>query len=128
MNDVKDLLKVELESQFGSLAELDYGSTEHKLAVEDTAKLLDKYNDMVRIELDHQDKIESRKMEKDLKLKELGEEKKDHLIKNCLTAGTAIGGGILTVWGIVKSLEFEEKGTITTIVGRGLFNKILPKK
>ena len=34
---------------------------------------------------------------------------------------------ILLVWGILKSLKFEIDGTVTTLVGRGLFNKLISR-
>ena len=55
------------------------------------------------------------------------EEKKDRLIKNILTgAGIIIPLGV-TVWGTLKTLKFEEEGTVTTLMGRGFINKLFPK-
>ena len=53
-----------------------------------------------------------------LKLMEQEAEKKDRLVKNCLT-GVSIGGGIgLTIWGALKSWEFEKEGTVNSAFGR----------
>lgn len=66
--------------------------------------------------------------DKKLKLKQMEEDRTDRWIKN----GIAIVGIILpiglSVWGTFKSFEFEKEGTITTIMGRGYINKLIPKK
>ena len=60
--------------------------------------------------------------------KQMEEEKKDRWIKNGLAAAGIIIPTLVTIWGTVKSIKFEETGTITTIMGRGFINKLLPKK
>ena len=57
----------------------------------------------------------------------LAEDRRDHNVKNCLTAVSVVGGMALTVWGTLKSLKFEETGSVTTIIGRGFVNKLLHK-
>lgn len=127
--NVKDLLKEEIERRLESMGEVEETSTdEDKVAVEDLAKLMDRFNEMERIELEYRDKIENRNNETDLKLKEMREERIDRIVKNSLTGVSIIGGFALTVWGTYKSIKFEETGTITTIMGRGFINKLLPKK
>lgn len=113
---VKKLLTEEIESQIGSLEDLPFGSQEYSAGVSDTAKLLDKLNEMERIENEHDEKII-----------QMHEDKIDRIVKNCLTGVSVVGGMALTVWGTVKSLKFEETGTITTVMGRGFINKLLHK-
>ena len=81
------------------------------------------------------EKVEARRREKEqfeaeqkLKLKQMEEDKKDRLIKNCMTAAGIVIPSVLTIWGTLKSLEFEKTGTVTTIMGRGFINKLLPRK
>ena len=137
--NVKDLLVEEIKSQFEALDEMEYGSEVHKAAVDDMTKLLGKLNEMTKIEFEHQEAIKNREAETELKTKQLlaenelkerqvEEEKKDHFVKNCLTAVSVVGGFLLTVWGTKVSIEFEKTGTITTMMGRGFINKLLPKK
>ena len=35
---------------------------------------------------------------------------------------------LVTIWGTKVTLEFEQEGNVTTIMGKGFFNKLLPKK
>lgn len=125
---VKDLLTGEIEKQIKNLADMEPGSNEYKATVDGLTKMLDKLNEMDRNEYDYWEKRESREKDNELKADQLAEERRDHNVKNILTAVSVVGGFALTVWGTVKSIKFEETGTITTIMGRGFINKLLPKK
>ena len=125
---VKHLLNEEIVSEIENLNKVPLGSEEHKIAADALAKLLDKSIEMDKLDLEYQDKAESREAANNLKLAEIEEEKKDRRVKNVLTGVSVIGGFALTVWGTIKSIEFEKNGTITTIMGRGFIQKLLPKK
>lgn len=125
---VKHLLNEEIVSEIENLNKVPLGSEEHKIAADALAKLLDKSIEMDKLDLEYQDKVESREAANNLKLAEIEEEKKDRRVKNVLTGVSVIGGFALTVWGTIKSIEFEKNGTITTIMGRGFIQKLLPKK
>lgn len=126
--NVKTLLKNEIESELNTLGGMPLGSEEHDKAVNGLTKLLDKYNEMDRTEMEYQDKYESREAENGLKLKQMDEDRKDRRVKNSLTAFSAVTGVALGVWGTLKTLKFEETGTITTMAGRNWINKLFPKK
>lgn len=125
---VKTLLTDEIERRINTLEDVAMGGPEDKESVEGLAKLLDKLNEMEKIELDHQDKVTTRDKELELKQEQMKNEKIDNIVKNCLTATSIVGGFGLTVWGTIKSINFEKDGTITTIMGRGFIQKLLPKK
>ena len=56
------------------------------------------------------------------------DEKRDRRIKNGITIAGIVIPSLITIWGTIKSLNFEKEGTVTTIMGRGFINKLLPKK
>ena len=56
------------------------------------------------------------------------DEKRDRRIKNGITIAGIVIPSVITIWGTIKSLNFEKEGTVTTIMGRGFINKLLPKK
>ena len=125
---IETLLKDEIRSEMEELNKIEVGSEQYKIAVDGITKLADRVIEMERLEREFEEKELSRKDETDMKLIELEEERKDRLVKNCLTgAGIVIPTG-LAIWGTLKSLKFEETGTVTTIMGRGFINKLLPKK
>lgn len=125
---IKTLLGEEIQSEFEELKKIQVGTDEHKAAVDSVTKLVDRAIDLERVEIERVDKAENRDIEYSLKTKELDDERKDRWVKNGLTAVSVVGGFALTVWGTIKSIEFEKDGTITTIMGRGFIQKLLPKK
>ena len=125
---IKNLLKEEIESEFRELEKIEVGSDKYKSAVDGLTKLVDRSIELEKIEAERKDKIESREIENEIKLKQMADENKDRLVKNCLT-GVSIGSGIvLTVWGALKSWEFEKEGTITSTMGRMFMNCFRLKK
>ena len=120
MMEIKTLLETEVQREIENLKGLEFGDESYKDAVDGVTKLADR---VIEIE-----KVQNEIRDKEIKLKEIEDEQKDRLIKNCLT-GVSIATGIgLTVWGTLKSLKFEETGTVTTIMGRGFISKLLPRK
>lgn len=125
---VKTLFVEEIQDEIKELNKMEVGSDAYKTTVDGVTKLADRFIEIEKLEIDREFKASNQSIDEDLKLAEMENEKKDRLIKNCLTGLSIITGVGLTVWGTVKSLKFEEEGTVTTIVGRGFINKLLPKK
>lgn len=125
---VRSLLKKEIESELATLEDMDLGSDECKVAIDGVTKLIGTLNEMDKLEFEYQDRSESREHEKELKMKEMKDERNDRIVKNLITIGTFAGGVALTVWGTYKTFKFEETGTVTSMIGRGFINKLLPKK
>ena len=126
--NTKQLLEKEIQDELEEIGGMEIGSDAHKAATEALTKLLDKYNDIDKLDLEYQDKYESRENDRIMKEQQLKHEKTDSLIKNILTGVVGIGGLCVTVWGTCKSIKFEETGTFTTIMGRGFIQRLLPKK
>lgn len=127
--DVKNMLEEEIKGNLEALGGMEaINSEEYEKATNNTVKLMDRLIEIEKIENDHLDKLASRQEENDLKMKQMDDEKKDRIVKNALTGVSIVGGFALTIWGTVKSIKFEETGTITTIMGRGFIQKLLPKK
>jgi len=127
-NKLEKLLHEEMEFEFDKLTNMDAGSEQYKVTVDGLTKLMDRAIEIDKLNIEHEKETETRKFENDLKIKEFEEEKKDRLVKNCLTGAGIVLPFAGTVWGVLKSLKFEETGTVTTIMGRGLLQKLLPKK
>lgn len=73
------------------------------------------------------EELETKRIDAELKKKQIRDERIDKIVKNVLTGVSIVSGCALTVWGTKKSFEFENTGTITTIMGRGFINKLLHK-
>lgn len=128
MSDIETLLDEELVSEIEGLGTLELGTEAYKVTADSVGKLLDKSIELKKLEIEVDEKIKTREFEQDLKIQQMKEDKKDRWVKNILTAlGIAIPAGC-GIWGIKKSLKFEETGTITSMSGRQLFNSIFKFK
>lgn len=128
MNNLAKLLSDEIQSELEKLKDLEVGTDEYKVTVEGIAKLTTQLNEMEKLHADIADKKETRFNENNTKAIQISEEKLDRRIKNGISiAGILIPVGV-TIWGTLKTLQFEKEGTVTTIMGRGFINKLLPRK
>lgn len=121
-------LKEEINKELGELGKMQLGSDEYRCTVDGLSKLMDKAIEIERIDVEAMDKAEARQEENDFRNKQLEDERKDRFVKNAIAVAGIVIPTAVTIWGTIKSIEFEKEGTITTIIGRGFFNKLLPKK
>ena len=124
MKNIEKLLQEELESEIRNLEDLEMGSEDYTKSVDGLVKLMDRAIELEKFEADKA-KEESNL---DFKVEQLEHEKNDSKIRNCLTAAGIIVPSVITIWGVLKSFEFEETGTVTTAIGRGFISKLIPKK
>ena len=118
------MLHEEIQGELEELSKLEVGSEKYKVAVEGIAKLMDRAIEIDKLNTDIQEKEESREIETDLKLKQMEEDKKDRKVRNILTAlGIGIPAGV-SIWGTLKTLKFEEVGTVTSSAGREHIKKL----
>ena len=130
-NKIKDKLDAEISSALDLLAKMEIGTDDYKSTVDNISRLIDKRNDIDKIDLELAKQQHNEQMEfnKSMKQQELDEyNKKDQLIKHVISIGSIVIPVLVTVWGTYKTLKFEETGTVTTIMGRGFINKLIPKK
>ena len=128
MTNIETLLHEEIQDGFDALSKMERGTEIHKTTVDEVAKLFDKAIEIEKIEIEAKEKAKAREIEESLKRAQMEEDRKDRRFKN----GIAVGGIVLplavTIWGTFKTLKFEEEGTVTTMMGRGFINKLIPKK
>ena len=84
--------------------------------------------DRMKFEAELQEKVAARNMEAELKLKQMEEDRKGRILRTIIDVGGIVVPTLVVIWGTKASFEFEKEGTITTILGRGFINKLLPKK
>lgn len=125
---IRSLLDEEIRNELGKIKQMEVGSEEHEKAVNSLVKLVDRSIEMEKMDIDINEKDKDRENDIDLKLRAIEEDRKDRKIKNCIAAAGIIIPSAITVWGAIKSIEFEKEGTFTTIMGRGFISKLLPKK
>lgn len=114
---METMLQVEIEDKFNALAKMDPGTKEYECAVGSITKLMDKV-----IELEKLDMSETQSE------KQMEEDRKARLTKNCIDIGAVVLPLLVTIWGARASFKFEETGTITTGVGRKFMDKLISFK
>ena len=125
---IETMLREEIKNELVELKKMQVGSAEYEAAVSSIVKLMDRATEMEKLGIENQEKIETRETETELKLKQMSEERKDRITRNVIAVASFVVPTVVTIWGTKKSFEFEREGTITTIMGRGFINKLLPKK
>lgn len=128
MMNIERLLRKEIVDELEMLGKIQIGSEDYKSAVDGLTKLIDRAIEMEKFDREMDEKIKSREDEKCLRIQELYENQKNRKLSNYIAIGGLVIPAILTVWGTIKTINFEKEGTITTIMGRGFINKLLPKK
>lgn len=143
--DIKTLLDENISNELNELDQLNMGSEEYKIAVDGITKLMDKKIELEKLERDGKAKEKDRELEtkkaeaeaadkakgreiESKKLEQIANEKSDQLFKNGIAIAGIVVPSLITIWGTFKTLKFEETGTVTTIMGRGFVNKLIPKK
>ena len=142
----RQLLEDEISAEFNTLKDMELGSEQYKTAVDQITKLMDRSISLEKLDNESNDKTKDRESDMNYKTEQLASDKeyhdsdialrkeqmdndkRDRLIVNIITAAGIIIPSFITVWGTYKTLKFEEQGTVTTIMGRGFINKLLPKK
>lgn len=118
----------EISREIDILKGMEEGTESYKAWVDGVTKLTDRAIAIDRFNAEVEEKAETQKFENELKLKQMKEDKIDRIVKNCLTGFGIVLPIFITVWGTKASFEFEKEGTVTTIMGRGFINKLLPNK
>lgn len=109
-------LQKEIDDRFEKLNKLDPSSKEYSAAVDSVTKLIDR-----AIEIE---KLEMTEAQNERQLKE---DRKSRVVKNCIDVGAVVLPLTVTVWGALVSLKFEEQGSITTTIGRKTLDRLFKK-
>ena len=125
---IEELLSKEICEDLEVLRELELGSDDHKAGADVVTKLIDREVELRKLEIEHQERVESRKTDDELKLKQMKENRVDRIIGYVINVAGIVIPVAVTVWGTKVSLKFEEEGTITTAAGRNFFSRLFSKK
>ena len=118
----------EILNELEELSKMEVGSEKYKIAVDGITKLADRAIEIEKLNVEAEDRVVAMRDEKELKREQLNDDKKDKIVRNIIAGAGVVLPLMVTIWGTVKSIEFEKEGTITTIMGRGFINKLVPRK
>ena len=122
--DIETMLHEKIAKDFENLKTMEVGSEEYKAASDSLTKFMDRAIEMEKVHIEREDKEESRENDKNLKLEQMADDRKDRLVRNVMTGVNILGGIGLAIWGTNKTLKFEETGTITTWAGKKFISKL----
>lgn len=122
------LLEVEIQDQFERLRKTEFGTEQYKTGVDGLTKLIDRSIEIDKLSHEFKKERENQKLDIEFKEKQMAKDKKSEMIHNVIAIAGIVLPLLVTIWGTNVSLKFEESGTVTTIMGRGFINKLLPKK
>ena len=157
MNETnKQLLEAEIQQELEALKEMEIGTDEYKVAIDGLTKLIDRANELKKLEDDSKAKDKERELkveqlivERDrlkidetrlnadmnqritdnaLKADQLREEKSNHIVGYIMQAFGIVASAGLTVWGTIKTIKFEQDGIATTTAGKSFFRDLFRKK
>lgn len=107
----------EIGRELDILEGMEEGTESYKAMVDGVTKLTDRAIAIDRFNAEVEEKR-----------KQMKEEKIDRIVKNVMTGASILLPIVVTIWGTKATFEFEKEGTVTTIMGRGFINKLLPGK
>ena len=121
-------LREEFFSEMDELSKIAVGTEEYRIAVEGVTKIADRLLESDKQKTEHEEHIRNQDIDKELRLKQLEDERKDRKYKNAIVVADSAGKIVVTVIGVVTLLTFEEKGTITSRLGSGIINWVTSRK
>lgn len=125
---IKHRLSEEIEKEFEDLQRMKLGSDEHRTAVDELTKLVDRYNEMEKLEGEREEKAANRLIDDEFKAAQAKRDTVNKWIDHVIAIAGIILPLAVTIWGTKASFRFEKEDSVTTIMGRGFVNKLLPKK
>lgn len=121
------MLHEEIQSEFEELKKIEVGSDKYKTAVDGLTKLMDRAIEIDKLNVGAEERRDARDIDAELRQEQLEADVKDRKVRNAISLVGIIIPTVVTIWGTLKSLKFEETGTITTNAGRNFINRIFKK-
>ena len=126
--DYMALLDDVIVNELKNLKDTKGETDEYKTTVECVTKLMDRSIEIKTLTFDQTNKLSRQVIDDKAKVKQDEEDRKDRLIKNCISIAGIVIPALITIWGTLKSLKFEQDGTVTSMAGRAFVSRLFPKK
>ena len=121
------MLHEEIQNEFEELKKIEVGSDKYKTAVDGLTKLMDRAIEIDKLNVGSEERLDARNIDAELRQEQFEADVKDRKVRNAISLAGIIIPTAVTIWGTLKSLKFEEAGTITTNAGRNFINRIFKK-
>jgi hypothetical protein len=128
MDDVKKQLNGEFNARLEELGEKKLGTEDYKSAVDSMTKIADKIVEIEKLEMERDFRAQQAECERAHKEQQIKESKKDRWTKTAVDVGKfGLGLGV-TFLAFVASINYEEKGILTTQGGKTALKELLKFK
>lgn len=124
---IETKLHEEIQEELKGLKQIELGTDEYRATVDGLTKLMDRAIEINKLDSDREDKLDQQAVEMEFKTRQLEEDIKDRKVRNRITIAGLVVPTVVTIWGTLKTLKFEESGTVTTNAGRNFINRIFKK-
>lgn len=125
--ETKTLLREEVNREIEELGRLPLGKEEYMLTVDGATKLTDRLIELEKIEIEADARERDREIDTEIKLKQIDDEIKDKKIKNWISIGGTLLMAGITVWGALKSWDFEKEDTVASDAGKSFMARLIPR-
>lgn len=124
---MEGMLRNELESQLTELSKMELGTKAYSDTVRGIVLLSNQLAKFEKANDDYNLKVKEIETDADLRRKQMLTDKKvKRADRICNLIGVGIPAGV-TVWGILKTLAFEEDGVVKSLITKGFIQKIIPR-
>ena len=125
---IRHRLSEEIETELERLKTMKPGSDEYRAAVDGLTKLVDREIEMEKLENEREEKANNRLIEDQNRIEQTRRDNLHRWVEHGIAVGSVVLPLLVAVWGTKASFSFEKEDTVTTIMGRGWVNKLLPRK
>lgn len=126
--NMETVLHKEIENEFDGLSKLEVGTEKYNSVVDGIAKLVDRAIAIDKLNAEMDTKHDDREIDTEFRTRQMDEEKKDRRVRNGIAVAGIVIPTAVTIWGTLKTLKFEEVGTVTTNAGREFMKRIFSRK
>ena len=127
MTEIESKLREELSLKLSKLNDLDVGTDESKAAVAEVSQLMDRDIEYRKLAHEKHEKSEARKEESRLKLIQMRDDRIDKIARHIITLVTFSGTTLAGIALAKATFTYEEKGTISSVLGRKVLSIFIPK-
>lgn len=121
---VESTLREEVLSELDDLGRVEFGSEKYKTAVAGVTQLADRLIEMSKLGTEDE-KLEIERQKLELEDRKFEEDKKDRKSKNRISALGITVPAVIAVVGGAAMFIYEERGSITSQVGRKIIDKYI---
>ena len=121
---VQSDLRGEFLSELDELRKVEFGSEKYKVGVTGVTQIADRLIEMSKLDSEDE-KLDIERQKLEIEYQRLEEDKKDRKSKNRISAVSTVLPAVIAVVGGAAMFVYEERGSITSQVGRKIIDKYI---